>query len=88
MIRKKILNGLVQVKVILMTDHYLYSSPNGEIEVRATGRFVEKKLTMSNTTQILIEITPVDNDLHWTKFIDKQELLLIKSINEITTNKL
>lgn len=71
-----------------MTNHYLYSSPNGEIEVKATGRYVEKKLNMSNTTQLLIEITPIDTDLHWTKFIDKNELLLIKNINEISTIKL
>lgn len=72
-----------------MTDKcYLYSSPNGEIEVKATGRFVEKEFNMSKTTHILIEITPVDQDIHWTKFVSKQELLLIKTISDLSDTKL
>ena len=61
-----------------MTDKcYLYSSPNGEVEVKATGRFAEKKLNMSKEIvknfnlileSFLSQITPLVGSFYIKKF--------------------
>ena len=48
------------------------------IEVRSTGRFVTKKLSMSNKSCKFIEITPIDASLRWTKFVDENDLQVIQ----------
>jgi hypothetical protein len=66
-------------------SNYLYN----DIEVTCTGRYVDKKITYikesdkQNKPQLerFVEITPVDDHLHWTKFVSISELYLIKNIN-------
>lgn len=66
-------------------NNYLYN----DIEVTCTGRYVDKKLNYikesdrQNKPQIerFVEITPIDDHLHWTKFVPINELYIIKNIN-------
>jgi hypothetical protein len=63
--------------------NYIYEiSKDAMIEVRSTGRFVTKKLSMSNKSCKFIEITPIDATLRWTKFVDEQELQVIQYEDE------
>lgn len=48
------------------------------IEVRSTGRFVTKPLMISGKSCRMIEITPIDVSLKWTKFVDENELQIIQ----------
>lgn len=60
-----------------MTDRFLYRSDNGDIEVIATGRYVERTNQLLKPT-IYVEITPADDPSLWTKFVPTHELALIK----------
>lgn len=57
---------------------FLYCNGNNDIEVRSTGRYTEKILPSSKKPFRKIEITPVDPDFKWIKFVDESELLEIK----------
>ena len=65
-----------------MTKHYLYK----DIEVRSTGRYVNKPNSIVKKVDHFIEITPVDDEINWTKFVNIEELYLIQSI-ETQENK-
>jgi hypothetical protein len=93
MIPKRMSNTLVQTKVGLMTDRFLYRSDNGDIEVVATGRYVERVNQLLKPT-VYVEISPADDSSLWAKFVPTQELALIKhytlpdSIIKIADNSL
>lgn len=66
-----------------MNKHYLYK----EFEVRSTGRYVNKPNPVVRSVDHFIEITPVDEDVSWTKFVNINELYLIQSISDSQENK-
>lgn len=67
------------IKVGLMTSRYLHNSQNGFIEVVATGRYVERPGQLNANVKVrYIEVTPIDTDLLWTKFVAETELSIIK----------
>lgn len=57
-----------------MNKNYLY----GDIEVKCTGRYVNKPNTIMRMVDHFIEITPIDDDVNWTKFVDVRELHVIQ----------
>lgn len=65
-----------------MSKHYLYK----EFEVRSTGRYVNKPNAVIRSVEHFIEITPVDDDVSWTKFVNINELYLIQSISDTQEN--
>lgn len=68
--------------MIGMNKHYLYK----DIEVRSTGRYVNKPNSVMRVVEQFIEITPVDTEINWTKFVNSKELFLIQSIHDHTEN--
>lgn len=65
-----------------MNKHYLYK----DIEVSSTGRYVNKPNSMLRLVEHFIEITPVDDEINWTKFVNINELFLIQSISDTQEN--
>jgi hypothetical protein len=57
-----------------MSKNYLY----GDIEVKCTGRYVNKPNSVVRSVDHFIEITPIDDDVSWTKFVNVRELHLIQ----------
>jgi hypothetical protein len=64
-------------------NHYLYK----DIEVRSTGRYVNKPNTVVRKVDHFIEITPVDEEINWTKFVSIDDLYLIQTIAGTLENK-
>lgn len=65
-------------------SNYLYN----DNEVTCTGRYVDKKINYIKDggqtkpqVERFVEITPVDEHLHWTKFVPIGEIYIIKNIN-------
>jgi hypothetical protein len=59
----------------LSLPSYLYASPNGDIEVFATGRYVSK-VNATGSKYRLLEVEPIDIEINWKKFVS--EYLLSK----------
>jgi hypothetical protein len=66
-----------------MIKHYLYK----DIEVCSTGRFVNKPNHVVRKIEHFVEITPVDDEINWTKFVNIEELYLIQSMFDAPENK-
>lgn len=60
---------------------FLYNSPTGEIEVICTGRYAIKKSLTSKNVYKKIEITPIDDQIGWKKFVNEEDLLQIKKFD-------
>lgn len=65
---------------------FLYSSPNGELEVICTGRYAIKKSLTSKNTYKKIEITPIDEHIGWKKFVNEEDLLEIRRFGGIESD--
>lgn len=63
-----------------LNNTYVY----GDIEVKLTGRYatkgrVARRQGQNSTLLEIYEITPIDKDLDWTKWVKLDELYIIKT---------
>lgn len=64
----------------MTTKHYLY----GDNEVKCTGRYVNKPNSITKDVEHLVEVTPIEDDINWTKFVNIKELYVIQSLLDNT----
>lgn len=63
----------------MMTEEtYVFES----VEVKKTGRTAKREMKLPNgkvhNTSVMVEITPVDSDLGWKKWVDDAHLFIVE----------
>jgi hypothetical protein len=59
------------------TDTFLYENQEVKLTGRVARKQLENKYNNNQTVKQLVEITPIDEGLDWTKFVSESDLYTI-----------